>query len=139
PRHVVDGAIAAMPQLDLGLLLVGPAALMDAELQRHPGADRNRVRVIDAPEVVTMGESPSAALRRKPGSSIRVAAEAVARGEASALVSAGHTGATVMAAYSAFGMLPGVDRPALAAVIPTRRRPALLLDVGASVECRPQH
>ena len=73
------------------------------------------------------------------GSSIKVAAEAVARGEASALVSAGHTGATVMAAYSAFGMLPGVDRPALAAVIPTRRRPALLLDVGASVECRPQH
>src|SRR5205807_885773 len=63
----------------------------------------------------------------------------VARGEASALFSAGHTGATVMAAYAAFGMLPGVDRPALAATIPTRRRPAILLDVGASVECRPQH
>jgi phosphate acyltransferase len=86
-----------------------------------------------------MEESPSAALRRKTASSIKVAADAVAKGDAAALVSAGHTGATVMAAHSAFGMLQGVDRPALAAVIPTRRRPALLLDVGASVECRPQH
>jgi glycerol-3-phosphate acyltransferase PlsX len=68
-----------------------------------------------------------------------VAAEAVAHGEAAALFSAGHTGATVMAAHGAFGMLPGVDRPALAATIPTRQRPAVLLDVGASVECRPQH
>ena len=63
----------------------------------------------------------------------------MARGEAAALFSAGHTGATVMAAYAAFGMLPGVDRPALAATIPTKGRPAVLLDVGASVECRPQH
>ena len=86
-----------------------------------------------------MDESPSAALRRKPGASIRIAAEAVARGEAAGLFSAGHTGATVMAAHAAFGMLPGVDRPALAAMIPTPNRPAVLLDVGASVECRPQH
>jgi glycerol-3-phosphate acyltransferase PlsX len=63
----------------------------------------------------------------------------VARGDAAALFSAGHTGATVMAAYGAFGMVSGVDRPALAATIPTRQRPAILLDVGASVECRPQH
>jgi len=63
----------------------------------------------------------------------------VAGGEAAAVFSAGHTGATVMAAYAGFGMLPGVDRPALAATIPTRERPAILLDVGASVECRPQH
>jgi phosphate acyltransferase len=86
-----------------------------------------------------MAEAPAAALRRKPTASIRIAAEQVARGEAAALFSAGHTGATVMAAHSAFGMLPGVDRPALAATIPTRRHPAILLDVGASVECRPQH
>src|SRR5205823_8832098 len=77
--------------------------------------------------------------RRKPTASIKVAAEAVARGDAAALFSAGNTGASVMAAYGAFGMLPGVDRPALAATIPTRQRPAVLLDVGASVECRPPH
>jgi phosphate acyltransferase len=94
---------------------------------------------VDADDVVSMDESPAAALRRKPRASIKVAAETVARGEASALFSAGHTGATVMAAHSAFGMIAGVDRPALAATIPTRGRPAILLDVGASVECRPAH
>jgi phosphate acyltransferase len=82
---------------------------------------------------------PPAAVRRKPRASIRVAAELVARREAAALFSAGHTGATVMAAYGAFGMIAGVDRPALAATIPTRGLPAVLLDAGANVECRPQH
>jgi glycerol-3-phosphate acyltransferase PlsX len=86
-----------------------------------------------------MAESPAAALRRKPGSSIRVAAGLVASGQAQALVSAGHTGATVMAAHAAFGMVDGVDRPALAAAIPTQKRPAVLLDAGANAECRPQH
>ena len=139
PRHVVDGALAATRHFDLGVALVGPGALVDAELRRHTDVDSTRIRIIDAPDVVEMDESPSAALRRKPGASIKVAAEAVARGEAAGLFSAGHTGATVMAAHGAFGMLPGVDRPALAATIPTRQRPAVLLDVGASVECRPQH
>ena len=132
-------AVDAIRGADLGVLLVGPAARLDAELRRHPAIDRGRVRLIDAPEVVTMDEPPSAALRRKPGASIRIAAAAVARGEAAGLFSAGHTGATVMAAHAACGMLTGVDRPALAATIPTPSRPAVLLDVGASVECRPQH
>jgi phosphate acyltransferase len=78
-------------------------------------------------------------LRRLPRASIRVATDMAARDRHSAVVSAGNTGATVMAAHAAFGMLPGVDRPALATVIPTRRRPAVLLDAGATVECRPQH
>src|SRR5436190_7626095 len=142
PRNIVDGALAATRHFDLGVLLVGQAQAIERELAQDAeigGVDRSRIRIADTPDVVGMQESPSAALRRKPGSSIRVAAEAVARGEASSLRSAGHTGATVMAAYSAFGMLPGVDRPALAATIPTPHRPAVLLDVGASVECRPQH
>jgi glycerol-3-phosphate acyltransferase PlsX len=139
PRHVVDGALAAARHFDLGVALFGPSATLEAELARHPDVDRSRVRVVEAPEVVAMAESPAAALRRKPLASIKVAAEDVARGGAAALFSAGHTGATVMAAHSAFGMLPGVDRPALAATVPTRKRPAVLLDVGASVECRPPH
>jgi glycerol-3-phosphate acyltransferase PlsX len=139
PRRVVDGALAAARHFDLGVMLVGSTPLVEAELARHDDVEIDRVRVIEAPEVVTMEESPAAALRRKPGASIKVAAETVARGEAAALFSAGHTGATVMAAHAAFGMLPGVDRPALAATIPTRGRPGVLLDVGASVLCRPQH
>ena len=139
PRPVVDGALAAARHFDLGVALVGPRANLDVELARHDDVDPERIRIVEATDVVAMEDSPAAALRRKPNASIKVAAEIVARGEASALFSAGHTGATVMAAYAAFGMLPGVDRPALAATIPTRRRPAILLDVGASVECRPQH
>jgi phosphate acyltransferase len=118
---------------------VGPTPLIESELARHPDVDRSRVRVIEAPDVIAMEDAPARALRRKPAASIRVAAETVAKGEAAAVFSAGHTGATVMAAHGAFGMLEGVDRPALAATIPTRGRPAVLLDVGASVECRPAH
>jgi len=139
PQNVVDGALAAARHFDVGVILVGAARRVETELRRHVGVDTARVRVVDAPEVVRMEESPAAALRRTPGASIKVAAETVARGEAAALFSAGHTGATVMAAYTAFGMLPGVDRPALAAAIPRPQCPAILLDVGASVECRPTH
>jgi len=139
PRNIVDGALAAARHFDLGVTLVGSPALVERELSRHLDVDPQRIRLVDAPDVVSMDESPTAALRRKPKASIRVAADLVAAGDAAALVSAGHTGATVMAAHAAFGMLSGVDRPALAATIPTRSGSAILLDVGASVECRPQH
>jgi glycerol-3-phosphate acyltransferase PlsX len=139
PRQVVDGALAAVRHFDLGVVLTGNMAALEVEIARHADIDTARVRVVEATDVVAMEESPAAALRRKPMASIKVAAESVARGESSALFSAGHTGATVMAAYGAFGTLPGVDRPALAATIPTRGSPAVLLDVGASVECRPHH
>src|SRR5580765_1936753 len=138
PRHVVDGALAAARHFDLGVILVGPLDLVEAELARHGDVDRGRVRLVAAPDLIAMKDAP-AALRRKPGASIAVAAGVVARGEAAALFSAGHTGATVVAAHNAFGMLPGVDRPALAVTIPTLRRPAILLDVGATLECRPHH
>ncbi len=139
PRQIVDGALGAARHLGCGLVLVGRREAVERELERHDigGLD---VRLVDAPDVIAMAEPPAAALRRRPGASIRVAAELVARGEAAALFSAGNTGAAVVAARSAFGMLPGVDRPALATTVPTRgRRPAVLLDSGATVECRPQH
>ena len=139
PDTMVDGAVAAARHLDAELLLVGARDRVEAALLPHGPSGRQRVRVVDAPELVELTEAPAAALRRKRRASVRVAAECVAKGEALALVSAGHTGATVMAAYSAFGTLSGVDRPALATTIPTRRSPAVLLDSGASVECRPQH
>ena len=139
PRHIVDGALAAARHFDLGVTLVGPTAKLDDELARYPEMTRERVRVVEAPDVIAMEDSPASALRRKPTASIKVAADLVARGEAAALFSAGHTGATVIAAHAAFGMIAGVDRPALAVTVPTKRGSAVLLDVGASVECRPQH
>jgi glycerol-3-phosphate acyltransferase PlsX len=139
PSVIVDGAVAAARHLDVQISLTGvPGAIEDA-LSHHPDWCHLNLTIIEAPDVIDMSEAPGAALRRKPRSSIRVAADLVARREAAALFSAGHTGATVMAAHAAFGMVPGVDRPALATTIPTRARPAVLLDAGASVECRPQH
>jgi glycerol-3-phosphate acyltransferase PlsX len=139
PAAIVDGALAAARHLDVEVALVGQSAALRDALTSHPDAASLRVTIVDSPDVVGMAEPPAAALRRKPKASIRIAAELVAGGQAAALFSAGHTGATVVAAYSAFGLIPGVDRPALATTIPTRQRPAVLLDAGASVECRPQH
>jgi glycerol-3-phosphate acyltransferase PlsX len=139
PGRIVDGALLATRHFDLGVTLVGPRGRLEDAIAGHVEVDAAKVRVVDADAVIEMTESPASALRRKPRASIRVAAELAATGEAAAVFSAGHTGATVMAAHAAFGMVPGVDRPALAAAVPTRRNPALLLDVGASVECRPTH
>ena len=139
PASIVQGALVAARHLQIGLLLVGARDAIEREIGRHRGASWLDVEVLDAPERVEMAESAAAALRRKTRASIRVAADAVRDGAASALFSAGHTGASVMAAHAAFGRLAGVDRPALATIIPTRRQPTVLLDSGASVECRAQH
>jgi glycerol-3-phosphate acyltransferase PlsX len=139
PSAVVDGAVAAARHLAVTIALVGPTAAVTDALAQHPDWSTLGLEIVEAPDVITMTESPAATLRRKPGASIRVAADLVAQTRAAALVSAGHTGATVMAAYGAFGMIPGVDRPALAASIPTLARPAVLVDAGANVECRPHH
>ena len=139
PRSIIDGALVAARHLQVGLLLAGDKTIVERELSRHPGAGSLDIHILDTPEYVEMAEPASAALRRKPRASIRVAAEAVRDGRAAALFSAGHTGASVMASIAAFGRLPGIDRPALATIIPTRHAPAVLLDSGAMVECRPQH
>jgi glycerol-3-phosphate acyltransferase PlsX len=139
PGRPVEGALAAARNLGLGIDLVGRSDLIDAELKKHPDVSVLDVRIVDAPEVIEMTESPAQALRRKPKASIKVAAEHVAAGEANALFSAGHTGASVVAAHAAFGMLPGVDRPALAPTVPTRQGAAVLLDAGATVSCKPAH
>jgi phosphate acyltransferase len=139
PSAVVDGAVAAARHLAVKIALVGQTAAVADALAQHPDWSTLGLEIVEAPDVIAMTESPAATLRRKPGASIRLAADLVAQKRAGALVSAGHTGATVMAAYGAFGMIPGVDRPALAASIPTLARPAVLVDAGANVECRPHH
>ena len=139
PGSIIDGALVAARHHQIGLLLVGDAALIERELSRHPAVGSLDIDVLDTPDRIGMSERAAAALRRKPQASIRLAAEAVRDSRAAALFSAGHTGGTVMAAIATFGRLAGVDRPALATLIPTRQEPAVLLDSGASVECRPHH
>jgi phosphate acyltransferase len=139
PATILEGAVAAARDLSIGLALVGPVERLRSTLAATPGASSLDIRLVDSDEAVGMAERPIAALRRRPRASIRVAVAEVAGGRADAVFSAGNTGATVLAAHGILGMLKGVDRPALAAVIPTRRHLAVLLDVGANVDCRPQH
>ncbi len=139
PGRPVDGALAAARYLGVGVDLIGQTDRVQAELSRHPDWRSLGVAVVDAPDVVEMHESAAQALRRKPRSSVMVAAARVRDGAASALVTVGHTGAAVVAAHAVLGMLDGVDRPALAPVVPTARGAAVLLDAGATVECKPQH
>jgi glycerol-3-phosphate acyltransferase PlsX len=139
PGVVIGGALQAVQRLGIEVLLVGPEAAVRAELANHGPLAPLRLQVVDAPEFIAMDEAPLAALRRKPRASVKVAAELVKAGDAQAMFSAGHTGAAFLAAHQTFGVLPGVERPALAISIPTRRGTSVLLDVGANVESRPQH
>ena len=139
PRNVIDGALVAARHLDVGVIFVGRSEVIRDELRRHGDTATLDLTVVDAREAIGMHEPPAAALRRKPGAAVGVAARIVARGEAVAFFSAGNTGATILAAHRAFGLMSGAGRPALATTIPTAERGAVLLDSGANVEGRAQH
>ena len=138
PQEIVAGAAQAARDLGVEIILVGPTDRMHREW-RAAGAGALPVRVVDATEVIEMGEPPAMALRRKRQASILVAVEALRRGEADAVVSAGNTGAAMAAALLILGRIEGIDRPAIAAVLPTLRGRAIMVDVGANVDCRPKH
>ena len=141
PEAPVQGALLfAREHPEHEVLLVGQPAPLEAALARARGVPGN-VRLHPASEVVGMEEAPFAALRHKRDSSLRVGFELVRRGEAEALVSAGHSGAVMAGGVLVLGRLPGVDRPAIATLLPGLRDAGrcLLLDSGANVECRPEH
>ncbi len=138
PHEIVAGAVSAARELGIEVILVGPTARLEDELHSM-AADRLPIRVEEAPEVIEMAEAPAMALRRKRRASVVVAVELVRRGEADAMVSAGNTGAAMAAALLTLGRIEGIDRPAIAAVLPTLRGRAIMLDVGANVDCRPKH
>ena len=135
PRNVVQGAIAARREYGVSLALVG----RETELHRELGQEGSGIEIVDAPEVVAMDEPALTPIRKKKQSSIRVAAEMVKEGRAAGLVSAGNTGASMATAKLMWGCLDGVDRPALATVLPSATGVSVLLDAGANVECRPEH
>jgi glycerol-3-phosphate acyltransferase PlsX len=119
--------------------LVGIADAIDAELRRRLSGRTARLRVHHATEIVTMDESPAAAVKRKKDSSMRVALDLVKRGEAHAAISAGNTGALMAMAHFVLKTLPGIDRPALVSVLPTVKGHTYMLDLGASPDCKPEH
>lgn len=118
------------------IVLVG----RERDVRRALGAPRDGIDVVDAREVVAMGEHPSTALRRRSGTSIGVATELVHDGRADGLVSAGNTGATMAAALLVLGRVRGIDRPALCGMLPTAKgKPACLLDAGATMDATAQN
>ena len=140
PKPEIEGAIQAARQHGVRVILVGPEAALHAELRRYPAATGLPIEIAHASEVITMEDKAVQAVRAKRDSSIRVGLRMVRDGQAVGFVTAGNTGAAMATAKMVLGAIPGVDRPALAAVFPTAPgTAAILLDVGANVDCKPHN
>jgi glycerol-3-phosphate acyltransferase PlsX len=137
PGEIVKGALMAAKAYNQAIILVGDEDKIRAELgNNNPG---DLISIFHAPEVITMDEHPAAAVKRKKNSSIVRATQLVKEGEASALVSAGNTGAAMASALLGLGRIRGIDRPAIASVMPSETGSTVVMDVGANVDCKPQN
>ncbi|GAB4483676.1 MAG: phosphate acyltransferase PlsX [Thermodesulfovibrionales bacterium] len=139
PSVNIDGAVETLRETgDIEIVLVGDEAAIRRELSQR-SYDKTRVSIVHASQVVEMHEPPSVAVRQKKDSSIRVGIGLVKAGEADAFVSAGHSGVVMATSLLLLRMSKGVDRPAIATLMPTVKDHFLLLDVGANVDCKPEN
>jgi glycerol-3-phosphate acyltransferase PlsX len=138
PRAIVAGAVDAVRELGVEIVLVGDEKEVQKELSKY-SAPPGSISVVHAPQRVGMDESPSSVIRKKRDSSIWIATELVKRSEAAAVISAGNTGASMATALFILGPMTGVERPAIATPLPTLKGTSILIDVGANVDCKPQH
>lgn len=136
----VEGAVAAAREFNIRSILVGPAELLKSKI-KGLGAESLNLEICDAPDVITMDDTPVKAVRRKPDSSLCVAYELVNNDRASAILSSGNSGAMMAAGKLLVGLLPGIERPAIATLIPSagEARPSVIMDAGANVDCDAQH
>lgn len=140
PRSIVQACIASLSATpSLHLTLVGQPSLLEELIASHPAVDRARLTVTAARETISMDDKPATALRGKPDSSMRVALELLRDGKVQACVSAGNTGALMALSRHVLKTLPGIDRPAMVAAIPTQKGYCQLLDLGANVDCTAEH
>src|SRR6266567_8053434 len=137
PQVEVEGAVQALRELPptFRIQLVGRTADIEAALRAHADVDRKRLDVVEAPEVVGMGDKPLAAIRGKPKSSIAVGLGLQKKGKSDAFISAGNTGAVLAAATLLLRLHPGVQRAAIGALFPSAGEPVLVVDAGANVDC----
>ncbi len=137
PQVEVEGAAQALEELppDFHLQLVGRKADIDGALARVGAIDRSRVEIVDAPDVVGMGDKPLAAIRGKPRSSIAVGLDLQKKSKSDAFISAGNTGAVMAAATLLLRLHPGVQRAAIGALFPSANQPVLVVDSGANIDC----
>lgn len=139
PSVEIEGVIEAARDYGVALKLVGIEQTLRNELARHKGWEALPIEIVHASEVITMEDSAAKAVRNKRNSSIRVACRLVRDGIAQGVVSAGNTGAVMATSKMVQGMIPGVDRPALATALPTLKgRPVIVVDVGANVDSTPR-
>ena len=140
PPNLVGGATLALREYSQikKLYLVGDTPKIEAELTKL-GCTDNRVEIVHATQVVDMSDRAWSAVRRKKDSSVSRAVDVVKHGQANAIVSAGHTGAAVAASMIKLRTLPGIDRPGIAAVLPTETNVFVLMDAGANIDARPEH
>jgi glycerol-3-phosphate acyltransferase PlsX len=140
PHVTVPAALEYLNRnAEVNIVLVGLADAIEAELRARKTSVNPRLRVHHASEVITMDDPPALALRNKKDSSMRVAIDLVKSGEAHACVSAGNTGALMAISRFVLKMLPGIERPAIATVLPTLKGHTYVLDLGANVDCSPNH
>lgn len=138
PEHEILGALQAIHKdPDLNVVLVGRRSVLEKELAKHPKS--GRIHIEHAEDVVTMHDSPTQAMREKKDSSLSVATQLLKTGKVDAMVSAGNTGAVLAHAIFGIGRIKNVERPAIVAVFPTLRKPMVILDIGANVDCKPKH
>jgi glycerol-3-phosphate acyltransferase PlsX len=138
PGAVVDGAVQAARTLDVEVILVGQEGRLSKELKRFKPVPKN-LRLRHASEVIEMAESPAISVRKKRDSSICQMVEFARNKQADAVVSAGNTGAVVVASSLGLGLLAGIERPGIAVVIPTLAGPTMVIDVGANIDPKPEH
>jgi len=138
PGEMVAGAIQAVAESDLNVALIGDENVLNRILQQQ-SVPPSRLHVIHAAQTISMDESPFEAIRKKKDSSIVRAFDCVKNGEADAVVSAGNSGATMASAFKSLGRLENIARPGIASIFPTLKKPLVMMDVGANVDCRPQH
>lgn len=138
PAPELEAVVRAAEEWRDPLILVGPRDLLESQLAER-GVPENRVEVVHAPEVLEMTDKPADAARGKPRSSMSVAMELVKEGRGQAFVTCGNTGGALANAIFRLGRLRGVRRPALAAAFPVRDGRAIVLDIGANTECKPEY
>jgi phosphate acyltransferase len=136
PKCIVEGVIKAIENKDLKIIIVGKEKLLYEELNKYE-YDKDKIQVINAEEIIEVNEHPVMAIRKKKDSSLRVVLELVKDKKADAVISAGSTGALLAGSTLLIGRIKGIDRPALAPIVPGKNGPFMLIDVGANAECKP--
>ncbi|PEN12540.1 phosphate acyltransferase [Longibacter salinarum] len=141
PNAVIQGAISALESADdpLQILLFGPTDRVQPLLDEAGVSSDLPLKLVDAPDVIEMTDSPAAAVKKKRESSIHLGLGAHKKGDADAFISAGNTGAVMATSMFTLGRISGVERPSIAGYFPTLRGFSIVVDIGTNVDCRPEH